>query len=113
MLSTYLGSCFSRDRGPQEDVKTKLGEGLKSFGTMKIIYNVTNLSLGVKWRLYGRVVVPTMKYGAETWDFRMNEKHKLSVLDMKSLHFGVCAKQPKWIDGGMGKLGADSVLEEA
>ena len=36
---------FSRDGGPQNDVKIIVGEGLKTFGAMKKIINVRSASL--------------------------------------------------------------------
>ena len=36
---THLGSCFSKDEGPQEDLKKSVGvsEGLKSFGALSAV----------------------------------------------------------------------------
>ena len=36
----YLRCCSSNDGGLQEDVKMKVGEGLKTFGGMREIFNV-------------------------------------------------------------------------
>ena len=35
----YLGSCFSMDERPQEDVNLRVGEGLKVFDAMKMKFN--------------------------------------------------------------------------
>ena len=43
-----LGSCFSKDGGPQEYVKMRLGERLKTFGAMKMMFGVRSGRLGVR-----------------------------------------------------------------
>ena len=63
--SKYSGSCFSKDRGPQENVKKRVGEGLKIFGAMKVILIVKTVSSGERKECYGRVVVPAVTYGAQ------------------------------------------------
>ena len=47
--------------------------------------DVRSVSLGVKRELYELVVIPTVKYGAETWGRRMDERQKLDVMEMKCL----------------------------
>ena len=51
----YSGYYFSKDRGPQEDVKMRVDEGLKVFGAIKIMFNVRSLSFCVKREFYERV----------------------------------------------------------
>jgi len=53
-------------RGPQEDVKMRTYEEVKSCGAMKVC-KARNVSLGVKTELYERLVV---HYGAETCRMR-------------------------------------------
>ena len=48
-------------------MNTRVGEDLKTCDTMKSMFNIDSVSLGVKRELYERVVVPTVTYGAETW----------------------------------------------
>ena len=35
--------------------------------------------------LYERIVLPTVLYGAETWDFNFREKRRLDVIEIKCL----------------------------
>ena len=35
--------------------------------------------------LYEKVVVPTVMYGSELWDMKVNERQKLNVFEMKCL----------------------------
>ena len=43
--SEYVRSCFSKDGGPYEDVKMRANEGLKTFGSMKMLSNVSSVTL--------------------------------------------------------------------
>ena len=79
----YLGSCFSKDEGPHEDVKMTVGEGLKTFGALNMMFTVRSVSFGAKRQLYERVVVPTVPYGAVPFDMVMNETDKLDVMEIK------------------------------
>ena len=40
------------------------------------MFNVRRVSLGLKRKLYEGVVVPSVTYGAETWDVRMDKKRQ-------------------------------------
>ena len=42
----YLGSCFRKNEGLQEDVEMSVDVELKTFGAMKMMFNVRNVSLG-------------------------------------------------------------------
>ena len=58
--------------------------------------------MGVKIKLYQRVVVPMVTYGMETWDLYIVDKHNIDVVEMNSLRkdkfrnvklrYRVCAK---------------------
>ena len=48
----YLGSCFSNFGVLQEDEKIREGEGLKTFGELKILFDGRSEGLGVERVLY-------------------------------------------------------------
>ena len=52
----YLEGCVSKDGVPQEDVKMKVGNGLKTFGALKRRFIVKSVSLGVRRELFRKVV---------------------------------------------------------
>ena len=81
----YLGSCFSSDGGVKEDVSMRVGEGMRTFGAMKRMWNGRSVSLRVKRELYERIVVPTVMYGSESWGMKVEERSKLDVAEMKCL----------------------------
>ena len=56
----YLGSCFSSEGGVKGDVSMRVGEGMRTFGTMKRVWGVRSVNLGVKRELYKKIVVPTV-----------------------------------------------------
>ena len=76
--------------------------GIKSFGAMKVMLNVQSESLGVKRILHVRVVVATVMFGAETSDFRIEERHKLNVIQMKSFR-SMCGvtRTERWKNEGV------------
>ena len=43
----FLGSCYNKDGGLQDDVKNRVGERLKYSDAMKIMFNVRSVSLSV------------------------------------------------------------------
>ena len=81
----YLGSCFSSDGGVKEDVSMRVGEGMRTFGAMKRLWNVRSVNVRAKRELYERVVVPTVMYGSEAWGLRVEERRKLDVMEMRCL----------------------------
>merc|ERR1711875_161267 len=54
----YLGSCFSSDGGVKEDVSMRIGQGMRTFGAMKRMWNGRSVSLRMKREQYERIVVP-------------------------------------------------------
>ena len=50
-----------------------------------------NVSLGVKFELYEKMVVLAVTFGGERWGMRMDERHRLDAIDIKGLRsmFGV------------------------
>ena len=88
----YLESCFNKDGALQEDVKMRVGEGLETFGVIKM-FNIRSVSLGVKREYYERVVVSTVTYETESWGMHeVPERRKLDVMEMKC--YGVSAECP-------------------
>ena len=81
----YLGSVIAADGGIETDVKHKINEGSKVFGTLKGIVGNRGLGMSVKKVLYEKVVVPTVMYGSELWGTKVYERQKLNVFEMKCL----------------------------
>ena len=69
-----------------------MGEALKTFGAMKKMCNVRNVSLSLNSELYEDVVIPTVIYRAETCD--MKEKGNMSLLSWKGSVVRVPAELP-------------------
>ena len=45
-------SCYSKDGGLHQDMKVKVSLGLKTFGALKMTFNVWSVCLVVKRELY-------------------------------------------------------------
>ena len=67
----------------------RLGEGLKTYGAMKMLCSVNNVSLSVMRELYEKVEAPRVTQGPETWGLRMEEKLMPVVSGAKCLR-SVC-----------------------
>ena len=92
-----MEDCFDEDRGPQEDVKMRVGEGLKTFGQLKMTLNTRSVSLCRKRELYEGVAAPMVTYGTDIWDVRMDERRKLEVLEKKCLRsVGGATRMDRW-----------------
>ena len=59
-----MDSCFSEYRISQQDVRMRVGERPKTFGAMKVLFNVK------KRESFEGVVVLTMIYEAETFEVK-------------------------------------------
>ena len=79
------------------DVEIRVGEGLKIFGGMKMMFIVRSVSLGMKKELYKRMVKSTVTYEVETWGLKMEEICKLNFIETKCLR-SMCtlARMNRW-----------------
>ena len=55
---------------------------MKTFGSMVLMFNVPNVSLNEWEMLHERMVLTTERYGTETPDKNMEERHKLVVIEI-------------------------------
>ncbi len=73
------------DGGIEGEVKFRMNEVGKVCGGMKSVFKCRSLVMNAKRRLYKGVVVPTVIYGAETWNMREAERRRLNVMEMRRL----------------------------
>ena len=66
-------------------MKIRVGDALKTFVAMSMMFNIRSVSLGVKRDFYEGGVVATVTYAVETWGMRMDERHKLNFMKTRSL----------------------------
>ncbi len=78
----YLGSHIAVDRGIEGEVKFRTNEVGKVCGGVKRVFKCRSLGLNAKRRLYEEVVVPTVMYGAETWNMGAAERRRLNGGEM-------------------------------
>ena len=76
----YLGSVIAANGGVEADVRHRVNEGCKVLGALKGVMKNRGLAMNVE-----KVVVPTVMYGSESWDVKVNERQKLNVFEMKCL----------------------------
>ena len=49
----------------------RVGEGLKTFGALKMLFNVKSVSFGMTRDMFEGVLVPTVTHEAESWGMSM------------------------------------------
>ena len=81
----YLGSHIAVGGGVETEVNFRVKEASKCLGGMKRVMRNRYLGMDAKRRLYEGVIVPTVLYGAETWNVRKEERNKLNVMEMRCL----------------------------
>ncbi len=54
-------------------------------GGKKRVFKCRSLRMSAKRRLYEGVVVPTVLYGAETWNMGAKERGRLNVMEVRCL----------------------------
>ena len=81
----YLGSQASYDGRVEKEVCQRVKEASKCLGGMKSIMSNRYMSMNIKRKLYEAVIVPTVLYGAETWNVSEPDKKKLNVFEMRCL----------------------------
>ena len=67
------------------EVSYRINEASKCLGGLRSVMRNRRLEMSAKRRLYEGVVVPTVLYGAETWNLREVDRKKLNVFEMKCL----------------------------
>ena len=85
LLKKYSNAknCNSKDEVPLKDVKKRFGDGVKIFDAMKIMFKAWKIGLNVKRKIYQTEVEPTVRYGKEVWGMRIDERHKIDVVELK------------------------------
>ena len=71
-------------------------KGRKTFGEMKIMLIIRNVSMGVKKNLFGRTVVWTVNYGTKNWGIRMDERCMLDAVEVKCLQSECVVTSMDW-----------------
>ena len=84
-LFKYLGSHVSYDGKVEQEVCQKVKEASKCLGGIKSMMSNRYMGMNVKQRLYQAVIVPTVLYGAETWNVSEADKKRLNVFEMRCL----------------------------
>nr|VZI25662.1 unnamed protein product [Spirometra erinaceieuropaei] len=64
----YLGSTLSRNTKIDDEVVNRISKASQAFGRLQsTVWNLHDLQLRTKLKMYKAVILPTLLYGAETW----------------------------------------------
>ena len=79
----YLGSILNVTNDIEEEIKTRVTQGSRSFYSLKHLFKSSILSRATKFRLYKTVVRPIVMYGSETWSLTSKQESLLSCFERK------------------------------
>ena len=80
-VGAVFSQCAQRSAGRGEN---KVGEGVQTYGKIKMFFNDRFVIFDKKKKLKGREVAQTEQYWAKTWGIRMSERHKLYFYENSS-----------------------------
>ena len=84
-VDNYLEVVISKDGGMRKEVAHRGLEGRKVWWKLANLWKENRISREVKQELYGRVVIPTVVYGSETWSLSEQERRNIEVFEMMCL----------------------------
>ena len=86
VLSLFINS-LSENVGPKSDGKTKMSDGIETFEASMKLYSVRATSLGVKCKLYDKVIVTAVRNGEVSYEAKSEffTKKSAEKVDQKSL----------------------------
>ena len=77
-LGSLVPDCSS-------DVQHRISMASQAFGRLRTIWSSKDVSIHLKTRLYGALILPIATYGSESWTTRRKEIDALLVFEMKFL----------------------------
>ena len=81
----YLGSILNFTNDIEEEIKTRIAQGNRSFYALKHLFKSSILSRATKLGLYKTIVRPIVMYGCETWSLTTKQEEDLNCFERKIL----------------------------
>ena len=69
----------------KKELDHRLLEEKSALGVIWNVWRESNMSTGMKGRLFESVVIPKVMYGYESWVLNANDIHRLGVFEIKGL----------------------------
>ena len=73
----YLGQQISMNPSKEEEIKRRITLGWQAFGRASSTFKNKKIPLVLKRRVYNQCILPTVTYGAETWNLTKRLTRKL------------------------------------
>lgn len=73
----YLGQIISHTDTTTKESKRRIANGWKRYWSLKEIMKSTDLSIGIKRRVFNTCVLPCITYGSETWALTKHHRNML------------------------------------
>lgn len=80
---TYLGQLVTFDSSKEKEVKRRISFGWQAFGRASSIFK-SKMPNSLKRRVYNQCIIPTITYGAETWN--LTKKLTLKIRSTQRAH---------------------------
>ena len=81
----YLGSILNVTNDIEEEIRTRITQGNRSFYALKHLFKSSLVTRATKLRLYKTVIRPIVMYGSETWSLTVKQESALSCFERKIL----------------------------
>jgi len=87
----YLGSMFTRDGKTDRDIERRVNAGNSINGGLNAVGTNKKLSNEAKLAVHNGVLIPTLMYGSEAWNWQRKDESRLNAVEMRSLR-RMCGK---------------------
>ena len=81
----YLGSILNVSTDIEEEIRTRVTQGIRSFYALKHLFKSCLVSRATKLRLYKSIVRPIVTYRSETWSLTAKQEAILSCFERRIL----------------------------
>ena len=78
----YMGQQYLKEKNQDEETQRTIMTGWAAYAKHRDIFK-SNLAICLKRHMYNSCVLPTMKYGAETWTLTKQAQNKLAAAQTK------------------------------
>jgi len=110
----YPGQRVTTDSSKEQEIKRRITLGWQAFGRASTVFKSEKIAMTLKRKVYDQCILPTVTYGAETWN--RTKKMALKLRTMQRAHERIMLnitwrdrKTAKWIRE---KTGVRDILED-
>ena len=87
----YLGSVQCKHEGMEREIRERTVKGRCVIGSLTRIMRGRNVSMEIKRGIRNNILLPTLKYGSETWTWNRAQQSRVCGVEINYLRGGVRA----------------------